>query len=60
MFLNRPLAHADALRGLIAVVMLVGLVLLLPVALPVLGVPVAGGILALLVGVAVANAQKRR
>jgi hypothetical protein len=54
-----PLAHAYALRGLIAVAMLVGLALFLPVPLPVLGVPVVGAILALLAGVAVANAQKR-
>jgi len=54
-----PLAHAYALRGIIAVVILVGLALFLPVPLPVLGVPVVGVILAMLVGLAVAHAQKR-
>jgi hypothetical protein len=54
-----PLAHAYALRGIIGVVLLLGLVLLLPVPLPVLGVPVVAALIGLLVGVAVANAQKR-
>jgi len=39
--------------------MLLGLVLFLPVPLPVLGVPLVGVVLAVLVGAAVANAQKR-
>ncbi len=54
-----PLAHAYALRGIIVVAVLVGLALFLPVPLPVLGVPVVGVILAMLVGLAVAHAQKR-
>ena len=54
-----PLAHAYALRGIVAVVVLLGLVLFLPVPLPVLGVPLVGVVLAVLVGAAVANAQKR-
>jgi uncharacterized membrane protein len=39
--------------------MMVGLVLFLPVPLPVLGVPLVAAALAVLVGAAVANAQKR-
>jgi len=35
------------------------LVLFLPVPLPVLGVPVVGALVAVLLGVTVANAQKR-
>ncbi len=54
-----PLAHAYALRGIAVVVVLVGLVLFLPVPLPALGVPVVGALLATLVSVAVAHAQKR-
>ncbi|MFY9974669.1 MAG: DUF4400 domain-containing protein [Chromatiaceae bacterium] len=54
-----PLAHAYALRGIVAVVVLLGLALFLPVPLPALGVPVVGVVLAVLVGAAVANAQKR-
>jgi len=54
-----PLAHAYALRGIVVVVMLLGLVLFLPVPLPVLGVPVVGVLVAILLGVTVANAQKR-
>ena len=54
-----PLAHAYALRGIVVVVMLLGLVLFLPAPLPVLGVPVVGVLVAALVGIAVANAQKR-
>jgi len=54
-----PLAHAYALRGIIGVVLLLGLVLFLPVPLPVLGVPVVTALIGLLVGAAVANAQKR-
>jgi hypothetical protein len=54
-----PLAHAYALRGIVIIVMLVGLVLFLPVPLPVLGVPVVAALIGLLVGAAVANAQKR-
>ena len=54
-----PLAHAYALRGIVVIVMLLGLVLFLPVPLPVLGVPLVGVVLAVLVGAAVANAQKR-
>ena len=54
-----PLAHAYALRGIVIIVMLLGLVLFLPVPLPVLGVPLVGVVLAVLVGAAVANAQKR-
>jgi hypothetical protein len=54
-----PLAHAYALQGIAVIVMLLGLVLFLPVPLPVLGVPLVGVVLAVLVGAAVANAQKR-
>jgi hypothetical protein len=54
-----PLAHAYALRGIAVVVMLLGLVLFLPLPLPVLGVPVIGSLTATLVGVTLANAQKR-
>jgi len=54
-----PLAHGYALRGIVVVGMLVGLVLFLPVPLPVLGVPVVGALVAALLGVTVANAQKR-
>jgi hypothetical protein len=54
-----PLAHAYALRGILIILMLLGLVLFLPVPLPVLGVPVVAALMGLLVGAAVANAQKR-
>ena len=54
-----PLAHAYALRGIVVILMMVGLVLFLPVPLPVLGVPVVAALIGLLVGAAVANAQKR-
>jgi len=54
-----PLAHAYALRGIVIVGILVGLVLFLPLPLPVLGVPVVGALVAALLGVTVANAQKR-
>jgi hypothetical protein len=54
-----PLAHAYALRGIVVLVMLVGLLLFLPLPLPVFGVPVVGTVAAVLVGVLVANAQKR-
>jgi hypothetical protein len=54
-----PLAHAFALRGLAGMALTVGLLLFLPVPLPVLGVPPAGAVLALLIGVVVSNAQKR-
>jgi hypothetical protein len=54
-----PLAHAYALRGIVIIVMLLGLVLFLPVPLPALGVPVVAALIGLLVGAAVANAQKR-
>ena len=54
-----PLAHAYALRGIVVVVVLSGLVLFLPLPLPALGVPVVGALVAVLVGIIVANAQKR-
>jgi hypothetical protein len=54
-----PLAHAYALRAIVVVAMLVGLLLFLPLPLPVLGVPVVGALMAALVGIGVANAQKR-
>jgi hypothetical protein len=54
-----PLAHAYALRGILVLVMLLGLLLFLPLPLPALGVPLVGILLAVLVGVIVANAQKR-
>jgi hypothetical protein len=57
------LAHAYALRGIVVVVVLSGLVLFLPLPLPLplpaLGVPVVGSLVAVLVGMIVANAQKR-
>ena len=53
-----PLAHAYALRGIAVIVILLGLVLFLPVPLPVLGVPVVGARWQSC-EVAVANAQKR-
>jgi hypothetical protein len=56
---SSPLAHAYAVRGIVLIVVLLGLVLFLPVPLPVLGVPVVAALIALLVGAAVANAQKR-
>jgi len=56
---TNPLAHAYALRGIVVIVMVLGLVLFLPLPLPVLGVPIVGALLGCLVGVAVANAQKR-
>jgi hydrogenase/urease accessory protein HupE len=40
-------------------VILLGLVLVLPVPLPVLGAPVVAALIGLLVGATVANAQKR-
>lgn len=54
-----PLAYAYALRGIVVVFVLLGLVLFLPLPLPALGVPVVGTVVAVLVGVIVANAQKR-
>ncbi len=54
-----PLAHAYASRGIAGLLLLGGLVLFLPVPLPALGVPTMGAVLALLIGIAVANAQKR-
>ena len=54
-----PLAHAYALRGIVVVFVLSGLVLFLPLPLPALGVPVVGALVAVLVGIIVANAQKR-
>ena len=54
-----PLVHAYALRGIFVTTMLLGLLLFLPAPLPALGVPVVGALVAVLVGVIVANAQKR-
>ena len=54
-----PLAHAYALRGIFVVFVLLGLVLFLPLPVPAVGVPVAGALVTALVGVVVANAQKR-
>jgi hypothetical protein len=54
-----PLAHAYALRGIFVILMLIGLLLFLPLPLPALGVPIIGTLMATLVGVLVANAQKR-
>jgi len=54
-----PLAHAYGLRGIVVVFVLSGLVLFLPLPLPAFGVPVVGALVAVLVGVIVANAQKR-
>jgi hypothetical protein len=54
-----PLAHAYALRGILVVFVLLGLVLFLPLPLPALGVPVVGALVAALVGVIVTSAQKR-
>jgi hypothetical protein len=53
-----PLAHAYALRGILIILMLLGLVLFLPVPLPVLGVPVVAALMGLLVGAAVANPRR--
>ena len=57
--LREPLAHAYALRSILVLGMLKGLLLFLPLPLPVLGVPIVGSLAAVLVGVVVANAQKR-
>ena len=54
-----PLAHAYALRGIAVLMMLVAVLLFLPLPLPVLGVPVVAALIGLLLGAAVANAQKR-
>jgi len=54
-----PLAHAYALRGIVVIAIVLGLVLFLPVPLPVLGVPIVAALIGLLVGATVANAQKR-
>jgi hypothetical protein len=54
-----PIAHAYALRSILALVMLMGLALFLPLPIPVLGVPVAAALIGLLVSQTVANAQKR-
>jgi hypothetical protein len=54
-----PLAHAYSLHGIVVVMALLGVMLFLPVPLPVLGVPVVGALVAVLLGVTVANAQKR-
>ena len=56
---SSPLAHAYALRGIVVVFVLSGLALFLPLPLPALGVPVVGALVAVLVGIIVANAQKR-
>ncbi|WP_207148306.1 DUF4400 domain-containing protein [Thiococcus pfennigii] len=56
---SSPLAHAYAVRGILIIEVLLGLVLFLPVPLPVFGVPLVGVLLAVLVSVTVANAQKR-
>ena len=53
-----PLAHAYALRGIVVVFVLLGLVLFLPLPVPAVGVPVVGALVAVLVGVIIANAQK--
>jgi len=53
-----PFARAYALRGILALAMLLGLLLFLPLPLHVLGVPIVGTLMAALVGVIVANAQK--
>jgi tetrahydromethanopterin S-methyltransferase subunit C len=54
-----PLAHAYALRSIVAVLIAIGLLLFLPLSLPAIGVPIVGTLLATLVGVIVGNAQKR-
>jgi hypothetical protein len=54
-----PLAHAYALRGIVVILMVMGLLLFLPLPLPALGVPVVAALIGLLVGATVANAQKR-
>jgi hypothetical protein len=54
-----PLLYRVALLGTVGVVFVAGLLLLAPVPLPVLGVPLVGVVLAVLVGVGVAEAQKR-
>jgi len=54
-----PLAHRSALRSMAGLALLAGLGLLLPVPLPVLTVPALGAGLAMLICLAVGNAQKR-
>ena len=54
-----PLAHRYALRSTAGLALLTGLGLLLPVPVPVLTVPLLGAVLAVLITVAVGNAQKR-
>jgi hypothetical protein len=54
-----PLVHAYALRGITGLSVGIGVVLLLPIPLPALAVPVAGALLAVLLDLVVANAQKR-
>lgn len=55
---SSPLAHAYALRGTAILLALVGLMLFLPLPLPVLGVPCVNALLAVLVSFIVANAKK--
>jgi hypothetical protein len=54
-----PLVHAYALRSVTGLSVGIGVVLLLPIPLPALAVPVAGALLAVLLDLVVANAQKR-
>jgi hypothetical protein len=54
-----PLVHAYALHSLQVLALLVGLLLLLPVALPAIGVPLIGALVAVLVDILIAQAPKR-
>jgi hypothetical protein len=54
-----PLVHAYALRGVTGLLVGFGVLLLLPIPLHALAVPAAGTLLAVLLDLAVANAQKR-
>jgi len=54
-----PLLHAYAVRSVTGLLVGVGVLLLLPIPLPALAVPAAGGLLAVLLDLVVANAQKR-
>jgi len=54
-----PLVHAYALRSVTGLLVGLGVLLLLPIPLPALAVPAAGALLAVLLDLVVADAQKR-
>jgi hypothetical protein len=54
-----PLVHAYALRALQVLALLAGLVLLVPVPLPAIGVPVIGALVATLLDILIAQAPKQ-